>query len=477
MRRLANAFTALRLVRRPITIHSGAANAAVPEASAAATPAAAAPAPVAAPTESAPLSVHPKRTPLTARSLETPVPASPASHTDGKKRSFPWAIMGVVMGSAVLGAASGFLTPEEEAKPIFDRAAIEEDLAQNFRFRPDIAPSMIRLALVFCVARAAEAAKSSSDPAEREAAQRAVESLRDPALRVCASFTGLDDAINVLSFMTIRWTLSLQDLSALSLAPAVRFLENGAQPSAADSVFRYGRRDTVLSNADLRRAMGDTEGRPITGPVPFAAPSAKDDKAKVPPAESLRLLVPSLTDAELVALMASHATGELHSEVSGVGVDTYVRPSRSAYLMGPNYYRTLLRLDSRFGPVFTPPRTRANEDVPVIPEVVVADTSVILPASGKKVQRTCAMTASERDMLLRDPKLRVHVERFAARSDEARAEWAAACSAALRKLSEAWCEPGTQREVVVPTQTGPTAPAVAGAPAKVTVDIKAVPKL
>lgn len=375
-----------------------------------------------------------------------------------------------------LGCASVFLLGNYSGKAeweklealtqVPDADAISKDLMSTFEFRPDLAPTMIRLAFVMSVLR------SRHRLAFEKQQQQSSFSPTTPRLsgadaadwNICSSFSGLDEAVEVLTFHHMAHNVSMSDLAVIAAIAAVKFLKGPAD----GLVFKYGRTDAAVESVVLaeeavaaaakreeraerkrqlemsKRAsvrmmsnVGNDEN-PLEGGGRKAffkdavknrmkneINSSGDASTRSPPSSSalndaedpsailamMRVFLPGLSDEQIASLFALHGCGEYHRDVSGV--ERRVKPSRCNYLLSSQYYRTITRvlsppadendasLAAASSLVALPvPRSQQNKHVPQLPHVVEAPIQVLGLAGDNKVRRICACPVSEYKLLL-----------------------------------------------------------------------------
>lgn len=178
-----------------------------------------------------------------------------------------------------------------------DVESLSRDMLETFEFRPDLAPTMIRLAFVLCSMRQRQArlnekrqkivaenqdtiktggagkdGKPNGSPmspaevanfVERELG-RLQDQLRtdkdddhlvDNGWNICSSFDGLDEAVEVLAFHQLSSSVSMQDLAVIAAITAIRFMKGPWE----DLKFRYGRSDDLVEDIILREEAVKTQ--------------------------------------------------------------------------------------------------------------------------------------------------------------------------------------------------------------------------
>jgi hypothetical protein len=277
------------------------------------------------------------------------------------KPKWHWILLmciGCVCGGA--GAAQMVDVDKDSLPPMFRREEIEAQIARTFEFRPDLAPTVVRCAFVLAARRAGVTSTLLEES--------------------CAATAGLDDLAGVLNFSKQLHDISMEDLTALVAIAAVKFLGG----PTSDLPLLFGRKDS--------------DKAPPKRPLPPGA-------ATRPVAETLKALG-DLTDSECVALMACHAVGEYHEDVSGIDG---AQRSMDRYRLGPHYFRTLLSAEKLLKE-FEVGRTEGNRRVLSLPQKPL--TADVESKKTKKKQR-CVYMDGEVKALLKNPEWRKWVELFA----------------------------------------------------------------
>eukprot|EP00331_Platyophrya_macrostoma_P015802 CAMPEP_0176471458 /NCGR_PEP_ID=MMETSP0127-20121128/41140_1 /TAXON_ID=938130 /ORGANISM="Platyophrya macrostoma, Strain WH" /LENGTH=380 /DNA_ID=CAMNT_0017866101 /DNA_START=254 /DNA_END=1396 /DNA_ORIENTATION=+ len=304
-------------------------------------------------------------------------------------------------GCLVAGYSAGHMAEVDETKikPKFDRDSVIADIAKNFEFRPDLAPTSLRVAFVLAARRAGLVAPSVDES--------------------CAVVDGLEDIAGVYSFIAGKHPISMEDVAALMAVEAVKFLRGPYD--RLDAEWHWGRQDR--ERAVERVAPRD--GQPFHT-VPFVMKTIGGKGTE-------------LTDEECVALLGgAHSVGEFHEHVSGIERAKHV-PNRG-FTLNNDYFIFLLDMEKRAKGRgwngIEVARTDDNKAVRVLPKTMrcvyapSASAGSSKGGSTTKKEHLCLANARELDAFLKKPEWRVHVETFA-RDKEA---WAAAFQRALSKM-------------------------------------------
>jgi hypothetical protein len=318
--------------------------------------------------------------------------------------SHKWLIM-MCIGCLGGGYAAGQLAEVDESQiqPKFDRAGAVADLWKTFEFRPDLAPTALRVAFVLAARRAGFAGTSVDES--------------------CAVVNGLEDIAGVYNFIAGRHSMSMEDITSLTAVVAVRFLHG---PSAQlEANWKWGRDDK--DKAIPRQ------------PVP--------DGREHHSVLSIMKNIGGLTDEESVALLGIHAVGELHPTVSGVLDGAKNVPGRG-FTLDNKYFQFILESEKQWKPLEVA-RTQENKgSVKELPKTLrcvyasaPAAPSSPSTASGDKKDAVvkkpkkkdlCVANGGMLDYLLRRKESRQWVEVFA----KDKSKWEDAFERGLEKMLE-----------------------------------------
>lgn len=304
-------------------------------------------------------------------------------------------------GCLVAGYSAGHMAEVDESKikPKFDRDSVVADIIKNFEFRPDLAPTALRVAFVLAARRAGLVAPSVDES--------------------CAVVDGLEDIAGVYSFLAGKHPISMEDVAALMAVEAVKFLRGPHDRLVAE--WHWGRQDRERAVERLP---------PSEGQVYHSIPSIM---------KTIGGKGSELSDAECVALLGgAHSVGEFHEHVSGIEKAKHV-PNRG-FTLDNGYFAFLLEMEKRVKRGWSGievARTDENKAVRVLPKTMRCvyapnsnTTSSKKDDSKKQKEHLCLSNAKELDALLKKPEWRIHVELFAKDRDA----WAAAFQSALSKM-------------------------------------------
>ncbi|CUG91028.1 Hypothetical protein, putative [Bodo saltans] len=318
--------------------------------------------------------------------------------------SHKWLIM-MCVGCLGGGYAAGQLAEVDESQiqPKFDRAAAVADLWKTFEFRPDLAPTALRVAFVLAARRGGVSATSVDES--------------------CAVVSGLEDIAGVYNFIAGRHQMSMEDITSLTAVVAVRFLRG---PSAQlETNWKWGRDDK--DKAIPRQ------------PVP----QGREHHSVL----AIMKHIGDLTDEEGVALLGIHAVGELHPTVSGVLDGAKNVPGRG-FTLDNKYFQFILETEKQWKPLEVARTQENKETVKELPKTfrcvyasAAATSSSSSPAAGEALKDTpkkskkkdlCVANGSMLDYLLKRKESRQWVEVFA----KDKTKWENAFERGLEKMLE-----------------------------------------
>jgi hypothetical protein len=331
-----------------------------------------------------------------------PAPAEPHSYSavganpyNNFDRVKHWHMLLMCLGCAAGGVAAGRLIDMDEEQvrkqllPPFNQEEIEASLQKDFEFRPDLAATILRYAFV----HAAERARRSGDLPPGCPATAPVGPTT--GFDACSSLRGVEEASRVIDSIRDSYPESSKaDIVAVAAIAAVRFLNGPADKIA----FRWGRTDA-----------GDVEptksalAKIIDKPAPRDTHISSSGNDNIRIIDPLVKIVPNLNLEEAFALMASHAVGEFHEEVSGVpGGKSYARISRHKFFLGVHYFQILVDLAEELKEANLPPRPKDKPDQPTPPAMLQATAEMAHPTTRKTIKRTGLVTRDEVESLVRD---------------------------------------------------------------------------
>nr|CCC93270.1 conserved hypothetical protein [Trypanosoma congolense IL3000] len=294
-----------------------------------------------------------------------------------------WLIL-MCIGCLAGGSAAGHLTEVDETalKPPFQRSRVLADVAKTFEFRPDLAPTAIRVAFLLAARRAGLTADSFDES--------------------CAVARGLEDIAGVLQQLRSSYNISTEDAASLLAVGALKFL--GAPCEQIETSWRWGRND--VNDAPPRKKL-DGDGS-LDG---------------MPRMETLLNGVCDLTDAECVALMACHSVGEFHEHVSGLDGATHIG---TRYKLDNAYYKFLFDNERRFFRIEVP-RTEENKEITHLPK----NFSCVYAVAGKRgKKKQCVINQRELNAILGNPGWRKLAEGYVTDS----VAWSEAFQSAFTKM-------------------------------------------
>ncbi|ORC84171.1 uncharacterized protein TM35_000481320 [Trypanosoma theileri] len=278
-----------------------------------------------------------------------------------------------------LAAGRAVEVDENALRPPFQKSAVLADAAATFEFRPDLAPTALRVVFLLAARRAGLVALTPDES--------------------CAAARGLDDVAGVLRHLATAHRIATEDAASLLAIAALKFL--AAPVDAVDAAWRWGRNDTDEA-------------------PPRKNPSNGQEYHSV---HDILTGIGGLTDAECVALLACHSVGEFHEHVSGIEDVTHIG---SRYKLSNEYYKFLLANEKRFFELEVP-RTEENKGIERLPKDFVCVYAKV-GKKGKKKQ--CVFNKREVDAILHDKTWRALAEKYA--SDEA--AWSEAFQSAFTKM-------------------------------------------
>lgn len=337
-----------------------------------------------------------------------PKGGDPNPYKSWEHMSHNWMILMCVgaLGAGVMAGKYAQIDEEKLNVAKFEKDVITREMRKNFEVRPDLAPTILRVAFVLAARRAGVQAEAADES--------------------CAVIEGLKDVASVMRFSSMGSDCTTEDMVALAAIEAIKFLRGPYE----EIEWRWGRQDSAKPKPRLEKK---PDAKPLEAPKGLvAAPRTyTDERSPLLPFEVIfKAIDGTFTDAEIVALMGTHSVGESHDHVSGAG--EYQR-SPTRFELDNMYYKTLLSAERRLAKLHIG-RSKENEDVRFLPEELL--TATIKPSELVGARKTtkkpfkCIFATSEANALLKTQKYRSWVDKFA--NDEHL--WATHFQAAWQKL-------------------------------------------